>query len=242
MDVLSDVLRSVRLTGAIYFDVHAGAPWVAETPPVSSICDRVMPEFEHVIAFHIMLQGWCWAQISDLSEPAIRLESGDAVIFAAGDPHFMGTERGRRSSPDMDLYFRPNDRPLPFTLKQLGGSGEKARFVCGYLGCDAHPFNPILNALRRQMHVQGSSVGGTLTRDLISVAFARERTSARRRRDVLVETQRADVRAGDPAAHREPAAGFAWDSVGARRQTCERGAGADAWPAVGELGAGDAGA
>jgi AraC-like DNA-binding protein len=171
VDVLSDVLRSVRLTGAIYFDVHARAPWVAESPSVSSICSRVMPEFEHVVAFHIMLDGWCWAQVADLTEPPVRLEAGDAIIFAAGDPHFMGTETGKRSNPDMQMYYRPNDRSLPFTLKELGGDGEKARFVCGYLGCDAHPFNPIISALPRQMHVKRSSVGGALTRDLISVAL-----------------------------------------------------------------------
>lgn len=171
MDVLSDVLRSVRLTGAIYFDVRAGAPWVAESPAVSAICSRVMPEFEHVIAFHIMLDGWCWAQVADQTEDPIRLESGDAIIFAAGDPHFMGTEKGKRSNPDMQMYYRPNNRALPFTLNEFGGDGEKARFVCGYLGCDAHPFNPMLNALPRQMHVQRSSVGGALTRDLISVAL-----------------------------------------------------------------------
>lgn len=171
MDVLSDVLRTVRLTGAIYFDVHAGAPWVAESPSVSSICSRVMPEFEHVVAFHIMLDGWCWAQVADLSEPPVRLESGDAIIFASGDPHFMGTEKGARSNPNMQMYYRPSDRALPFTLNELGGDGEKARFVCGYLGCDAHPFNPMLNALPRQLHVQRSSVGGALTRDLISVAL-----------------------------------------------------------------------
>ena len=48
MDVLSDVLREMRLTGAVYFDVHAGAPWIATTPGSASICARVMPEFEHV--------------------------------------------------------------------------------------------------------------------------------------------------------------------------------------------------
>jgi AraC-like DNA-binding protein len=171
VDVLSDVLRSVRLTGAIYFDIHARAPWVAETPPVASICTNVMPEFEHVISFHIMLEGWCWAQLADLSAPPIRLEHGDAVIFAAGDAHFMGSEPQKRSKPDMELYYRPTDRPLPFVLKELGGDGEKARFVCGYLGCDAYPFNPILSALPRIMHVKRSSVGGTLTRDLINVAL-----------------------------------------------------------------------
>ena len=32
MDALSDVLKAVRLTGAIFFDIHASEPWVAETP------------------------------------------------------------------------------------------------------------------------------------------------------------------------------------------------------------------
>ena len=100
MDVLSDVLRAVRLTGAIYFDVNARAPWIAESPPASAICTNVMPDFEHVIAFHIMLDGWCWAQLADQSKPAIRLETGDAVIFVGGEGHFMTSELGKRSQPD----------------------------------------------------------------------------------------------------------------------------------------------
>ncbi|MEJ1961178.1 MAG: cupin domain-containing protein [Gammaproteobacteria bacterium] len=32
MDALSDVLRAVRLSGAVYFDIRAAEPWVAETP------------------------------------------------------------------------------------------------------------------------------------------------------------------------------------------------------------------
>src|SRR3546814_20483514 len=95
LDVLSDVLRAVRLTGAIYFDIHAHAPWVAESPPVETICGSVMPDFEHVICFHILMEGACWAQLADDSLPAIRLEVGDAVIFAGGDGPYMGTEQGR---------------------------------------------------------------------------------------------------------------------------------------------------
>ena len=159
MDVLADVLRAVRLTGAIYFDVHARAPWIGETPLISSICAKVMPEFEHVISFHIMLDGGCWAQLGDESQPAIRLEEGDAVIFAHGDGHVMSSEPGQRSTPNIDMYYRPNDRALPFVLRELGGTGEKSRFVCGYLGCDARPFNPLLDALPRQLHVRGSSTG-----------------------------------------------------------------------------------
>lgn len=170
MDVLSDVMHAVRLTGAVYFDVDARAPWTAETPAVSSICTKVMPEFEHVISFHIMLDGWCWAQLADESEPPIKLEEGDAVLFARGDAHFMSTEQGKRSVPDMALYYRPTDRALPFVLRELGGNGESARFVCGYFGSDAQPFNPILDALPRQLHVRRST-SGNLAHELIRAAL-----------------------------------------------------------------------
>jgi len=171
VDVLSDVLRAVRLTGAVYFDVNARRPWIAETPSVSSICAKVMPGAEHVISFHIMLDDWCWARVADDSLPAIRLEAGDAILFVNGDAHYMTTEPGKRASPDLNLYYRPKDRPLPFVLRELGGQGESSRFVCGYIGCDARPFNPILGALPRMMHVKRSTVGGQLTHDLIRMAL-----------------------------------------------------------------------
>lgn len=171
MDVLSDVLRAVRLTGAVYFDINARAPWVAASPPTAIICANVMPDFERVISFHIMLDGHCWAQLSDESEPAIKLESGDAVIFVRGEPHVMASEPGKHGMPDMGLYVRPTDRPLPFVFNEFGGAGEKARFVCGYLGCDSAPFNPILEALPHIMHVKSSSAAGRLIHELMRTAL-----------------------------------------------------------------------
>jgi AraC-like DNA-binding protein len=43
---------------------------------------------------------------------------------------------------------------LPFVVPEGGGGLERARFVCGFLGCDARPFNPLLAALPRLMHVR----------------------------------------------------------------------------------------
>ena len=48
-DVLSDVLRSVRLTGAVYFDFELSSPWVAEAPPSREIAAIVMPGAQRVI-------------------------------------------------------------------------------------------------------------------------------------------------------------------------------------------------
>lgn len=56
-------------------------------------------------------------------------------------------------------------------LSEFGGSGEPARFLCGYLGCDARPFNPILDALPRLLHVRASTSEGNLTYELIRAAL-----------------------------------------------------------------------
>lgn len=171
MDVLSDVLRAVRLTGAIYFDINARAPWIAASPPTATICANVMPDFERVISFHIMLDGHCWASLSDGSEPPVKLDSGDAVIFVRGEPHVMSSEPGGCAQPDMSMYHRPTDRPLPFVFSEFGGDGERARVVCGYLGCDAQPFNPILEALPHVMHVKSTSPSGRMIHELIRAAL-----------------------------------------------------------------------
>src|SRR5580704_9179746 len=110
MDVLSDVLRAVRLNGAVYFDIDAGYPWAGESPGTAEIATAVMPGAEHVISFHAILAGSCWAALSDGSAAALNLNAGDVVVFPGGAPNVMSSERGSRSKPDMAMYYRPIDQ------------------------------------------------------------------------------------------------------------------------------------
>lgn len=55
---------------------------------------------------------------------------------------------------DMRVFFghagfdRPADNEqLPYQLIHGGGGDEQTRFICGYLGCDSRPFNPLISAL-----------------------------------------------------------------------------------------------
>lgn len=171
MDVLSDLLQSVRLTGAIFFNVRAGRPMVAETPPISAIRDSVMPGWAHVIPFHIMLRGSCWAELIDGSAPAEELSEGDIAIYPRGDGHVFGSAPGRRFAPDLDVYRRPADKPLPFMLEIGEPSASPNRFVCGYFGCDAAPFNPLLDALPRQLIARRPPAGNHIEVDLIEAAI-----------------------------------------------------------------------
>ena len=177
MDVLSDVLRAVRLTGAIFFDVEQRAPWVAETPAASVIASNVMPDAEHVIMFHVVTSGGCWAEILDASVPPLRLTAGDIVVVPMGDPHVLCSTLGLRSAPNLDQYYRPTDHQLPFFLRPGGGEGEPSRFVCGYLGCDARPFNPVLQGLPRLLHARAADGAECMTQ-LIRLAV--DETAARR--------------------------------------------------------------
>ena len=158
MDALSDVLRAVRLTGAIFFDVRASEPWVAETPAGASIVGQMFPSAEHLVSYHAITSGACWASVA--GEAPIRVSAGDIVVFPHGDQHAMSSAPGMRSTlPDLGMYRRPAEGQLPFRMTVGDSAAPSAQFVCGFLGCDAKPFNPLLSALPRVIHVTGSAGG-----------------------------------------------------------------------------------
>jgi AraC-like DNA-binding protein len=168
MDALSDVLRAVRLTGAVFFDVHASDPWVAETPPAETIVKRLFPHAEHLICYHAVIAGGCWASLDD--ESPVRLAAGDVIVFPHGDPHAMSSAPGLRRPPRLEMYRRSAEQQLPFTITLGETRVESGRFVCGFLGCDATPFNPLLSALPRAIHIS-EPVGGAI-RALVEFALA----------------------------------------------------------------------
>jgi hypothetical protein len=77
-DVLSDVLRAVRLTGAVYFDFDLSSPWVAETPAARDIAATVMPGAQRVIEYHLIARGSCWGHA--VGQEPFRLQEGDLFV------------------------------------------------------------------------------------------------------------------------------------------------------------------
>jgi AraC-like DNA-binding protein len=149
-DVLSDVLRAVRLTGAVYFDFELSSPWVAEAPPSRELAPRVMPGAQRVIEYHVIARGACWGHA--IGQQPIRLREGDLIVFPQGDPHVMSSAPGMRAAPDMSQYAR-GSTPLPLVYELGGGGAERARVVCGFLGLDERPYNPLLTALPPVIHL-----------------------------------------------------------------------------------------
>jgi len=154
-DLISDVLRAVRLDGAYFYKVEAWTPWWGESSGAPRGLPRALPQSEHLIPYHIVVEGRCWGGLE--GQPLTELHAGDVIVFPGGAAHVMC------SSPDfaspVELVQVPSERPLPFALRMGGAGPERAVLVCGFLGCDRRPFNPLLAALPEQLVVHGELDG-----------------------------------------------------------------------------------
>jgi AraC-like DNA-binding protein len=159
MDALSDVLRAVRLSGAFFFDVHGCSPWVAETPLGKTVIDAMFPNSgaDHLICYHALMEGTCWVELE--GEEPLKLTAGDIIVLPHGDTHVLATDVGMRKSPNMSMYRMPDDGRLPIRISVGSEGGERAHFVCGFLGCDSRPYNPLLTALPRMIRIHDHASG-----------------------------------------------------------------------------------
>ncbi len=150
MDVLSDVLRVVRLSGAVFFTADFSSPWALESPIPDKLAAAVMPRAECVVLFHILVEGEC--EVDCRAHPVTVMESGDVVVFPRGDQHTMRSHGAGTPSP-LTSIFSPGQRDDPPQLS-YGGGGRTSRFVCGYLNCDQR-FSPLVDALPTMLLVRG---------------------------------------------------------------------------------------
>ncbi len=161
-DTLSDVLRSVRLRSAVFYRVCCREPWAAESPAPAEIADAVMPGSEHVIEYHLVARGDGWAAVS--GEKPVRLAAGDVVMFPQGDAHVLSSAPGLkavRREPEWMRATRDEPKPMPMSVHNgVARPGDDAQadavLLCGFIGCDRRPFNPLVASLPRLLHIPAS--------------------------------------------------------------------------------------
>lgn len=171
-DTLSELLRTVRLRGAVFYYVSFRESWAAEAPPSSEIAPAVMPGVDHVIEYHMVAKGSGWAAVSGL--PPVKLGAGDIVMFPHGDAHMMSSApnlQPARLDADWVYATRGAPKPIPISyhhgVMQPGSALPVAEaetiMVCGFLGCDLRPFNPLISALPRLLHLPAGRSGSWIS-------------------------------------------------------------------------------
>lgn len=141
MDVLSEVLRAVKLEGAIFFNGEFSAPWCLNSSP-SRMAPLLMKNGGHLIIFHFLIEGKAYVRVPGHS--SIQMASGDIVIVPHGTDHLLGN--GVAKPVDSVDKFAKN---LTQGLKvaHFGGGGETTKFVCGYMVCEPRQSEVLLSGL-----------------------------------------------------------------------------------------------
>ncbi len=159
LDALSQMLRVVQLSGAIFINARFTAPWCYQSPSAATCAPYLDPNAERVAIFHLITEGECVVEMGN--QPPRTLRAGEVVLFPQGDAHRMGSESGlvpTRAGNLAEVLTRRPGRLL------FGGGGARTRMVCGYMACDARLARLLLDGLPQvvQVDVRGSNAGAWL--------------------------------------------------------------------------------
>jgi AraC-like DNA-binding protein len=131
MDVLSEVLKVVKLDSAFFFNAEFSAPWSYLSPESCKLAPFINQPDAHVIVYHFLIDGRAQARLGDTR---VTLGPGDIVILPHGNAHFL------ESAPMSDFVKGEDHLQQVFAqglkLSRIGGGGEVARFVCGFMSCE----------------------------------------------------------------------------------------------------------
>jgi AraC-like DNA-binding protein len=200
-DVLSTLLKSVRIAGSLQFCVNAAGHWQTDgTPRLGKMAQAAIP----AIPFHVVANGKCWVRMEG---HALDLEEGDVVAFPFATGHALGLgEAGQQICPVDDLPPRPwADVPV----LRYGTGHLSTRLLCGFVSLEAMNFRPLREALPVVIRIKSSAPGtSTLVRsavqELIAEADARSPggTSVVERLTeiILIELLRSEIVATQGAA------------------------------------------
>jgi AraC-like DNA-binding protein len=141
MDVLTDVLETLRARGACYARIDARAPF------------GVSIQGGALSAFHLVLEGSCVLSVE--GQPGLELYGGDLVCIPHGLSHSISDASGTATLRLRDLLGKER-KPGPAAL-EIGGRGKATTLICGKIEFEEPGGHPLLGALPPVIHLRGGS-------------------------------------------------------------------------------------
>jgi AraC-like DNA-binding protein len=144
MDALSEILQSVKMEGAVFYNAEFTAPWGFRSPPTCEVMAFLHKGPKHMILYHLLLEGQARCHVEN-STHALDLMPGDIVVVPHGDAHVFSNGSPRTiidNGKHLEAVFSQG-----LVLSRSGGGGEPTRFVCGYMECDPELCKTFLGGL-----------------------------------------------------------------------------------------------
>lgn len=159
IDVLSDILRALRLHASSYFCIEFSAPWGIDEPK---------NEFG---IFHVVIHGEAWVTAPSLENP-IYLSKGDIIAFPTGSPHNISDKIGNNMVSGISLLDMVKQGRNPFP-----GKKNVATLLCGYFEYEKQILLPLLRDMPALLHIKSRHSPKLNWLNNISKALANESRS-----------------------------------------------------------------
>lgn len=144
MDPLSEMLRELRLVSGFFLQAEFFTPWCVNSAPDKEDLQRIVPDAEHVILFHLLIEGSCSIKLQGDSA-SWQLNAGDVIILPRGEAHLIGSDLHLAPVRAASL-MKPADTGGMMRIS-YGGGGARTRFICGFLSGDPRLCRPLLESL-----------------------------------------------------------------------------------------------
>jgi AraC-like DNA-binding protein len=143
MDVLSEVLRVVRLQGALFYNGEFSSPWSVYAASSRGLAQYFGTDTEHIIVYHLLTEGRAAVRLENSGR--LTLAAGDIVMIPHGDKHVIENGTAPQTIDDDEHLGEVLSQGLK--LWRVGGGGEVTKFVCGYMACDPRLSQVFLSGL-----------------------------------------------------------------------------------------------
>ena len=142
MDVLDEILASLRLTGGVVIDAEFTGEFCVRAQFTPDHCAPWFPMPETLIAYHYVRSGRTIAQVDGL--PPVELEAGSIVILPRNVPHLLASRTGLVPADVNEIRWVTADGVHRVSS---GTPGEKTECWCGFLGTARSSEHPLIDAL-----------------------------------------------------------------------------------------------
>ena len=158
MDLLSDILSHLKLSGTLYFRTSFTSPWSIK-----------VPSFENVSRFHFAHRGRCLVRVRE-NEPAVVLEQGDLIIISRGATHTLFCDPAAEE-PAMLLDKVVEDSGFTGAGTLVygeTGTHHETQLICGHFAFDEDARHPLIDALPAYIHIRnyGETAGSWMEHTL----------------------------------------------------------------------------
>lgn len=130
MDALSDLLRALRFSGAVFLDATFRAPWCVTSQVTEEDCAPGVVAAGGLIAFHYVLDGGLDVRVG--ADPPRGCGAGDLIVIPRNDMHLVGSDLGLPPLSAESLIRKAAEHDLA-RIDFGSGATVLSHFVCGYL-------------------------------------------------------------------------------------------------------------